>query len=93
MGVFGIQDWFSVPCNRSHEHVETHDTSPGQIGFIAPVGKGLGQQEKGGKQGGKSKGKGKMHKGLRSQTERGEQRRFGGYRNRYLRISHKEAQC
>ena len=33
-----------------------------QAGFVAPVGKGFVRQEKGGKHGGKSKGKGKLHK-------------------------------
>ena len=54
----------------------------GQVGFIAPVGNGLA---KGGKPNGvlcnfgksDTKGKGKMHKGLGSQPERGEQRRVG----------------
>ena len=62
-------------------------------GFIAPVEKGFGKQEKGGKQGGKSKGKGKLHKGHVFQPERGEQRRFGGYCKWCWRIGHKEAQC
>ena len=65
----------------------------GQAEFIASIGKGPGQQEKGGKQGGKSKGKGKLHKGLGFQPERGEQRRFGGYCKCCWRIGHKEAQC
>ena len=65
----------------------------GQAGFIAPVGKGPEKQEKGGKQGGKSKDKGKMHIGLGFQLARGEQRRFGGYCNWCWRIGHKEAQC
>ena len=51
------------------------------------------RQEKGGKHGGKSKGKGKLHKGLGFQPERGEQRRFGGYCNWCWRIGHKESQC
>ena len=54
----------------------------GQAGFIAPVGKGLVRREKGGKHGRKSKGKGKMHKGLRFQPERGEQRRFWSWPQR-----------
>ena len=58
-----------------------------QAGFIAPVGKGL---VKGGKpngvphnfgKGSDTKGKGKIHKGLGFQPERGEQRFFGGYCN------------
>ena len=65
-----------------------------QAGFIAPVGKGL---VKGGKpnlgKGSGTKGKGKMHKGLGFQPERGEQRKFGGYCNWCWRIGHKEAQC
>ena len=70
-----------------------------QSGFIAPVGKGLVQ---GGKpngvpynfgKGSGTKGKGKMHKGLGFQPERGEQRKFGGYCNWCWRIGHKEAQC
>ena len=40
-----------------------------------------------------TKGKGKMHKGLSFQPERGEQRMFGGYSNWCWRIGHKEAQC
>ena len=40
-----------------------------------------------------TKGKGKMHKGLGFQPERGEQRKFGGYCNWCWRIGHKEAQC
>ena len=47
------------------------------------------RQEKGGKHGGKSKGKGIMHKGLGFQPERGEQRRFGGYCNWCWRIGQK----
>ena len=39
------------------------------------------------------KGKGKMHKGLGFQPERGEQRKFGGYCNWCWRVGHKEAQC
>ena len=39
------------------------------------------------------KGRGKMHKGLGFQPERGEQRKFGGYCNWCWRIGHKEAQC
>ena len=71
----------------------------GQAGFIAPVGKGL---VKGGKphgvrynlgKGSGTKGKGKMHKGLGFQPERGEQRKFGGCCNWCWRIGHKEAQC
>ena len=62
-------------------------------GFIAPVGKGPEKQEKGEKQGGKSKDKSKMHIGLGFQPERGEQRRFGGHCNWCWRIGHKEAQC
>ena len=46
-----------------------------QAGFVAPVGKGFVGQVKGGKHCGKSKGKGKLHKGLGFQPERGEQRR------------------
>ena len=55
-----------------------------QAGFIAPVGKG---PVKGGKpngvpynfgKGSGKKGKGKIHKGLGFQPERGEQRKFGG---------------
>ena len=70
-----------------------------QAGFIATVGKG---HVKGGKpdgvpyifgKGSGTKGKGKMHKGLGFQPERGEQRKFGGYCNRCWRIGHKEAQC
>ena len=57
------------------------------------LGKGLVRQEKGGKHVGKSKDKGKMHKGLGFQPERGEQRRFGGYCNWCWRIGHKAAQC
>ena len=57
----------------------------GQAGFIAPVGKSL---VKGGKhhrmpynfgKGSGTKGKGKMHKGLGFQPERGAHGRFGGY--------------
>ena len=55
--------------------------------------KGPVKQEEGGKHGGKSKDKGKMHKGLGFQPERGEQKCFGGYCNRCWRIGHKEAQC
>ena len=71
----------------------------GQVGVIAPVGKGLA---KGGKPNGVpynfgknscTKGKGKMHKGLGFQPERGEQGKFGGYCNWCWRIRHKEAQC
>ena len=70
----------------------------GQAGFIAPVGEGL---VKGGKPDGVpynfgksgTKGKGKMHKGLGFQPERGEQRRCGGYCNWCWRIGHKESQC
>ena len=47
-----------------------------QAGFVAPVGKGFVRQEKGGKHVGKSKGKGKMQKGLGFHPKRGEQRRF-----------------
>ena len=65
----------------------------GQAGFIASVGKGPEKQEKGGKEGGKSKDKGKMHKGLGFHPKRGEQRRCGGYCNWCWRIGHKEAQC
>ena len=42
---------------------------------------------------GDTKGKGKKHKGLGFQPERGEQRKFGGYCNWCWRIGHKEAQC
>ena len=78
------------------EELSRDDT--GQAGFIAPVGKGL---VKGGKPNGVSynfgksdtKGKGKMHKRLGFQPERGEQRRFGGYCNWCCRIDHKESQC
>ena len=68
-----------------------------QAGFIAPVVKAL---RHGGKpngvpynfgKGSGTKGKGKMHKGLRFEPERGEQRKFGGYCNWCWRI--KEAQC
>ena len=71
----------------------------GQAGFIAPVGKG---PVKGGKPSGVphnfgkcsgTKVKGKMHKGLRFQHERGEQRKLGGYSNWCWRIGHKEARC
>ena len=55
-----------------------------KAGFIAPVGKGLAKGAKPngvpynfGKGSG-TKGKGKMHKGLGFQPERGEQRKFGG---------------
>ena len=48
----------------------------GQAGFMAPVGKGPEKQEKGGKQGGKSKNKGNMHEGLGFQPERGDQQTF-----------------
>ena len=49
----------------------------GQAGFIAPVGKGPEKQEKGGKQGGKSKDKDvRCTKGIGFQPERGEQRSF-----------------
>ena len=41
----------------------------------------------------RTKGKGKMHKGLGFQPERGERRKFGGYCNWCCRIGHKEAQC
>ena len=41
----------------------------------------------------KSKGKGKMHKGLGFQPVLGEQRRSGGYCNWCWRLGHKEAQC
>ena len=70
-----------------------------QAGFIAPVGKG---HVKGGKpngvpynfgKGSGTKGKGKMHKGLGFQPDRGEQRKFGGYWNWCWRIGHREAQC
>ena len=70
-----------------------------QAGFIAPVNEGL---VNGGKsngvpynfgKGSGTKGKGKMHKGLGFQPERGEQRKFGGYCNWCWRIGHKEAQC
>ena len=70
-----------------------------QAGFIAPVRKG---HVKGGKingvpydfgKGSGTKGKGKMHKGLGFQPERGEQRKFGGYWTCFWRIGHKEAQC
>ena len=64
-----------------------------QAGFVAPDGKGFVRQEKGGKPGGKSKGKGKLHKGLGFQPDRGEQRRFGGYCNWCWRIGHWESQC
>ena len=69
-----------------------------QAGFIAPVCKG---PAKGGKpngvpynfgKGGGTKGKGKMHKGLGFQPERGEQRKFGGHCNWCWRIGHEEAQ-
>ena len=40
-----------------------------------------------------AKGKGKMHKGLGFQPERGKQRKFGGYCNWCWRIGHEEAQC
>ena len=40
-----------------------------------------------------TKGKGKMHKGLGFQPERGEQRKFGGYCNLCWQFGHKEAQC
>ena len=40
-----------------------------------------------------SKSKGKIHKVLGFQRERGEQRRIGGYCNWCWRIDHKEAQC
>ena len=40
-----------------------------------------------------TKGKGKLHKGLGFQPERGEQRHFGGYCNWCWRLCHKEAQC
>ena len=40
-----------------------------------------------------TKGKGKLHKGLGFQPERGEQRKFGGHCNWCWRIGHKEAQC
>ena len=40
-----------------------------------------------------TKGKGKMHKGLGFQPERGKQRKFGGYCNWCWRIGHTEAQC
>ena len=71
----------------------------GQAGFIAPVGEGLA---KGGKpngvprnfgKGSGTKGKGEMRSGLGFQPERGEQGKFGGYRNWCWRIGHKEAQC
>ena len=71
----------------------------GQAGFIAPVGKGL---VKGGKpngvpynfgKGSGTKGKGKMHKGLGFQPERGAHRLFGGYCSWCWRIGHKESQC
>ena len=65
----------------------------GQARFMAPVGKGRGKQEKGGKQGRKNREQGKMHKGLGFQPQRGEQRRVGGYCNWCWRIGHKEAQC
>ena len=65
----------------------------GQARFVAPVGIGLVRQGKGGKHGGKSKGKGKIHKGPGFQPERGEQRRFGGYCNWCWRTGHKEAHC
>ena len=67
-----------------------------QAGFIAPVGK---SPAKGGKpngvpynfgKGGGTKGKGEMHKGLGFQSERAEQRKFGGYCNWCWRIGHKE---
>ena len=67
------------------EEFSRDDTN--QPGFFAPVGKGLA---KGGKPNGVpynfgkssgTKGKGKMHKGLGFQPERGEQRKFGGYCN------------
>ena len=45
----------------------------GQAGFIAPVGEGPGEQEKGGRHGGISEGKGKLHDGLGFQPQRGEQ--------------------
>ena len=66
-----------------------------QAGFIAPVSKG---PVKGGKpngvpynigKGSGTKGKGKIHKGLGFQPERGEQRKFGGYCNWCWRIGHK----
>ena len=63
-----------------------------QAGFVAPLGKGFVRQEKNGKHGEKSKGKGTLHKGLGFQPERGEQRRFGGYCNWCWRIGHNEAQ-
>ena len=40
-----------------------------------------------------TKGKGKMHKALGFQPERGEQRKFGGYSTWCWRVGHKEAQC
>ena len=70
-----------------------------QAGFIAPVGKGHAKGEKPhgvlynfGK-GSSTKGEGKMHEGLGFQPERGEQRKFGGFRNWCWRIGHKEVQC
>ena len=70
-----------------------------QDGFIAPVGK---VPAKGGTRNGVpynfgkgsgTKGKGKMHKGLGFQPERGQHRKFGEYCNWCWRIGHKEAQC
>ena len=70
-----------------------------QAVFVAPVGKG---PAKGGTpngvphnfgKGSGTKGKGKMHKGLGCQPERGEQRKFGGYCKWCWRTGHTEAQC
>ena len=60
-----------------------------KAGFIAPVGKGV-RQEIGGKHGGKSKGKGIMHKGLGFQPV---SRDFSEDFYWCWRIGHKEAQC
>ena len=65
-----------------------------QAGFTAPVGKG---PAKGGKPHGVpynfgkssgTKGRGKMHKGLKFQPERGEQAKFGGYCDWCCRIGY-----
>ena len=80
----------------------TEEFSPddkNQAGFIAPVGKGPAKGRKPDGvpynfvKGSGTKGRGKMHKGLGFQPERGEQRKFGGYCNWCWRIGHKEAQC